>query len=299
MAGLMIILLLCSSSSPGKTSLQSDLNEMVSKFDGRAGIYVYCPAKKVEIGINADTLFPTASMIKVPILCTLWDQVASGTLNPDTVVRFYPDSIGYPWKGEDALGRFSPGEDISLRRLMSHMITFSDNHASLYLQDLAGSGNRVNRWLEQNGFEHTRVNSRTEGRTADYTRYGWGQTTPREMASLLWSIRMEKLYPPAVSEAIYRHLTCIYWIGVALSQIPPTVQTASKYGAVDRSKSEVVLVNAPHGDYVFCVITKNQKDTIWSYNNEGYRLIRSVSARLWKYFEPGMPYTPPAVIGNL
>lgn len=276
-----------------EASLKSRLEEMANHVHGQAGIYVFCPGKKVEISVNADTLFPTASMIKVPILCTLWDKVANGTLKPDSVIRFYPDSLHYPWKGEDALGRFAPGEDISVRHLMTHMITFSDNHASLYLQDLAGTGTNINQWLQRNGFSQTCVNSRTSGRAGDYERYGWGQTTPREMATLLWMIRQGKLFSPAISEAIYRHLTRIYWNGEALSQIPPTVQTASKQGAVNESRSEVVLVNAPHGDYVFCVITKNMQDTSWVRNNEGFRLIRTVSATLWKYFEPDLPYTSP------
>jgi beta-lactamase class A len=72
------------------------------------------------------------------------------------------------------------------------------------------------------------------------------------------------------------------------------VQAASKQGAVDASKSEVVLVNAPHGDYVFCVITKNQQDTRWETDNEGNVLIRKVSAMLWNYFEPERPYLQPA-----
>jgi beta-lactamase class A len=76
------------------------------------------------------------------------------------------------------------------------------------------------------------------------------------------------------------------------------VQAASKQGAVDRSCSEVVLVNAPHGDYVFCVITKNQEDINWSQSNEGYRFIRTISGMLWKYFEPGMPYEPPEDSGK-
>jgi beta-lactamase class A len=133
-----------------------------------AGIYVYCPHRNLEVPIHADTLFPSASMIKVPILCTLWDEVASGELNPDSIIRFYPDSLQYPWKGEDALGRFAPGEDILVRHLMTHMITFSDNHASLYLQELSGTGSRINDCLQRNGFAHTRVNSRMEGRSPDY-----------------------------------------------------------------------------------------------------------------------------------
>ncbi|MDP7239546.1 MAG: serine hydrolase, partial [Candidatus Latescibacteria bacterium] len=78
---------------------------------------------------------------------------------------------------------------------------------------------------------------------------------------LLVLIREGRAVSPAASNDLYRHLTRIYWDDEALSQIPPTVQVASKQGAVSQSRSEVVLVNAPSGDYVFCIITKNQTDT--------------------------------------
>jgi beta-lactamase class A len=281
------------SSQSDKETLEKDLRLWVSEFHGQAGIYVYSADHKTEISIHADSVFPTASMIKIPILCALWDRIERGELNPDSIVHFYADSLHYPWKGEDALGRFAPGEDISLRHLMTHMITFSDNHAALWLQAMAGTGTVINSWLEKQGFHTTRVNSRTPGRENWRNIYGWGQTTPREMATLLRKIREGKIFSPAASEAIYRHLTRIYWNGEALSQIPPTVQAASKQGAVDHSRSEVVLVNAPHGDYVFCIITKNMQDSSWQKNNEGYRLIRTVSARLWKQFEPDISYNPP------
>jgi len=273
--------------------LAAQLEKAVSDFRGTAGVYVYCPDRKIEAGVNADSIFPTASMIKVPILCTLWQEIGEGKLDPDSVIRFYPDSVGYRWKGEDALARFAPGEEIQVRQLMTHMITFSDNHASLYLQRLAGGGEAVNRWLQLHGFYYLRVNSRTPGREIAYTHYGWGQTTPREMAALLLKIRRGEVVNPLVSEAIYRHLTRIYWTGEALSQIPPGIQAASKQGAVDESRSEVILVNAPHGDYVFCVITKNQFDTGWDDHNEGFALIRNISRILWHFFEPDIPYEQP------
>ena len=100
---------------------------------------------------------------------------------------------------------------------------------------------------------------------------------------------------PAASEEMYRHLTRIYWDGEALSQIPPWVQAAAKQGAVSRSRSEVVLVNAPGGDYVFCVITKNQEDRSYDDDNEGFVLLRRISRLLWQYFEPGSEWVPPPV----
>lgn len=172
------------------------------------------------------------------------------------------------------------------------MITTSDNTASLWCQQLAGSGTAINSWLEKHRYRSTRVNSRTPGRETNRTRYGWGQTTPKEMAELLVSIRQGDVISPRASERIYRNLIRIYWDNGALSQIPPYIQAASKHGAVDQSKSEVVLVNAPHGDYVFCVITKNLQDKRWTYTNEGYVLIRQVSRILWNYFEPDYKWAP-------
>jgi beta-lactamase class A len=101
-----------------------------------------------------------------------------------------------------------------------------------------------------------------------------------------------KILNPAACERMYRDLSHIYWDGNALSQIPPYVQTASKSGAVDASRSEVVLVNAPHGDYVFAVYTKNNKDQSWTPDNEAEGLIRKISALLWHHFEPRSTWKP-------
>ena len=85
---------------------------------------------------------------------------------------------------------------------------------------------------------------------------------------------------------MYRMMTHVFYDGYALSQIPPYVQTASKQGMVDDSRSELVMVNAPHGDYVFYIATKNNQDTRWERDNEAWVLARAVSALLWKHFEP-------------
>jgi beta-lactamase class A len=114
------------------------------------------------------------------------------------------------------------------------------------------------------------------------------------MAELLVKIRKGEVISPAASERIYRNMVRIYWDGEALSQIPPTIQVASKQGAVNQSRSEVFLVNAPSGDYVVCVTTKNQKDESWTRNNEGYQLLRNVSKIVWEHYEPKFQWTAPA-----
>jgi beta-lactamase class A len=174
------------------------------------------------------------------------------------------------------------------------MMTTSNNTASLWNQYLAGTGTEINRWLAENGFDSTRVNSRTEGRSEDFQAYGWGQTTPREMAGMVEGIFKGEVVSETASEQMYRIMSRNYWDGEALSQIPPTVNVASKNGAVRASRSEVLLVNAPSGNYLFSVITKNQEDTSYEYDNEGWGIIRNLSSLLYHHFEPNSDWTPDA-----
>jgi beta-lactamase class A len=269
--------------------LKKKIQELTNGFQGDVGIYVRHLKTGKTVAINADTIFPTASMIKVPITIGMFDKIERGEIDYHAMLT-YKDSLLY--EGEDLLGSFKNGEKITLSKVLMLMITTSDNTASLWCQSLAGTGTEINKWLANNGLTSTRVNSRTPGREANRTRYGWGQTTPKEMAELVVRIRAGKVISPRVSERIYRNLIRIYYDSEALSQIPPYVQAASKQGAVNQSRSEVVLVNAPHGDYVFCVITKNQKDESWTSKNEGYLLLRNVSRLLWNYFEPDSAWTP-------
>lgn len=277
--------------SPARdAALEARLQQLVAPFQGIVGIYVHNLKTGRYAAIRADEVFPTASMIKVPIMLTLFQQIQDGKLGwLDTLT--YRDSLLYAGE-DDMLGKLRDSTPIPLAQVAMLMITTSDNTASLWLQKLVGTGTAINGWLAAHGFDSTRVNSRTPGREDARSMYGWGQTTPREMAELLVMIRQQRAVSPAADQEMYRMLTRIYWNGEALSQIPPWTQAASKQGAVDHSRSETVLVNAPSGDYVFSVITKNAVDSSYATDNAGYVLLRRVSALLWSTFEPKHPWSP-------
>ncbi|MGZ3944832.1 MAG: serine hydrolase [Mucilaginibacter sp.] len=268
--------------------LTAQLQDAIKGFNGQVGIYVQNLKTGKTAEINPDTLFPTASMIKVSIQCGVMDKIEKGQLAYNQKL-VYRDSLLYP--GEDILGSFKDKDTIELSKVVLLMITMSDNTASTWLQKIV-TGEYINNWLEQNGFKVMRVNSRVKGREQIRAKYGWGVSTPREMSRLFTMIRNGEAVSPAASERMYRDLIRIYWDDKALSQIPPYIQAASKQGAVDEAKSETVLVNAPHGDYVFSIMTNNNKDQRWVPDNEAYKLIQKVSALLWHYYEPKSTWKP-------
>lgn len=269
--------------------LTGELQRLAGTFQGVAGIYTVNLKTGRVAAVNQDTVFPTASIIKVPIMVTLFSKMAAGSLSYHEQL-LYRDSLARG--GSGIMQFFKDSTKVDLALAISLMISHSDNSAAHWCQVLAGGGAGVNAWLEAHGFVHTRVNSATPGRQQAYKLYGWGQTTPREMATLLVMIRQGKAVSPAASERMYRDMTHIYWDDYALSEIPPYVQTASKQGMVNASRSELVMVNAPDGDYVFYVATKDNKDRRWKPDNGAWVFARKVSALLWHYYEPRSRWKP-------
>ncbi|MCC5931871.1 MAG: serine hydrolase [Cyclobacteriaceae bacterium] len=294
----MILFLLIACEKESKTgeaqkheAMSKALESHIKSFEGRVGLYVKHLETGEEFAFNENDVFPTASLVKVPIMVKLFDKLDKNEIKLQDSYT-YSDSLDlYPYPDDEGItGQLREGAHITLNKLANLMIYLSDNDASLWCQAIAGGGLEINAWLDANGFEQTRVNSRTAGREADREKMGWGQTTPREMAELLVKIYRGEAVSQAADEEMYRMLGRVIYHGEALAGIPPDVQAASKQGAISRSRSEVVLVNAPAGDYVFCIITDDQQDTSWEFDNDGFRFLREISNELWNYFEPHKPY---------
>ncbi len=262
--------------------LQQGLETLTAGFKGDLGIFVKDLHTGKIASINADSIFPTASMVKVPILIGIMDKLNKGELKYHQELT-YKDSLFYA--GSDLLASLKHNEKVELSKVIMLMLTTSDNTASLWLQSLAGTGTRINQILDSIGYTATRVNSRTPGREAGRDKFGWGQTSPKEMATMFEALANRNLLDTASSEKMLRLLGRNYWDEEALSQIPPDVFVASKNGAVNASRSEVMYVYGKNARYVFCICTKNNKDTSWGSQNEAWELARKVSKLVWETYK--------------
>jgi beta-lactamase class A len=285
-----LLLLICCIALLGKADaqktdkkLEREIQTLVSGFHGSVGVYVHDLKRDRIVAINADTVFPTASIVKIPILLGIMQKISTGELDYHQRLT-YTNDLFYD-EGDDILSRFKDSATIELSKVMMLMLTISDNCASLWLQQLAGGGTRINEVLDSLGYSITRVNSRTPGREANRAEYGWGQSTPAEIAALMEKIVKGEIFSREASAKMLRLLGRQYWDEQALSAIPAGIFAADKNGAVDGSRNEVVYVNAPKHPYIFSIFTKNNQDRSWENNNEAWVMTRKLSALLWEYFE--------------
>jgi beta-lactamase class A len=260
--------------------LTAKVQQLIAGFKGDIGIYIKNLHNNKTVAINADTVFPTASIVKIPILIGIMDKINKGefTYHQDLIYR---DSLAY--SNFDVTSNLKDSAKIEMSKAIMLMLTTSDNTASLWLQKLSGTGTRINELLDSAGLTYTRVNSRTAGRENNRTTYGWGQTTPYEMALLMEKIYKGQIISDSMSKRMLRLLGRNFWDEQAISQIPPNVFVASKNGCVDASRSEVLLVMGEE-PYIFSIFTKNNKDKSWGESNEAWVLTKKLSALLWSYY---------------
>lgn len=232
----------------------------------------------------ADELFPTACIIKVPILLTLMQRVVDGELVWDAPLTMTPDRV---YGLGQVVDRLVPGTTIELAELIHLMVSLSDVGAGLWCQELAGGGEAVNRWLSDHGYTHTRVNSRTPGRESDFEVYGWGQTTPREALDLLLDVRMRRAVSADADAYVDRTLAATLFVQESLAALPTDVHAIIKTGAVEASRSEILLISSPRGPLGCALMTASLADTSWDLDNEGQEFLRNVTGLVWREWGSG------------
>src|SRR5690242_12532464 len=106
--------------------LEREITEAIKGFNGKVGIYCINLKNNKTVSINADTIFPTASMVKIPILIGIMTKINIRELNYHQEL-LYRDSLLYP--GVDILGAFRDTSKIELSKVMMLSLTMSDNTA--------------------------------------------------------------------------------------------------------------------------------------------------------------------------
>jgi beta-lactamase class A len=74
----LFMLTFCNRSKGQTTKLEKQIAELIKGFHGEIGVYVHDLKHDRIVGINADTVFPTASIVKISILIGIMDKIRKG-----------------------------------------------------------------------------------------------------------------------------------------------------------------------------------------------------------------------------
>lgn len=251
---------------------QRKIYETLAALDGTVGLYIHDLDTDEVFQINPDKIFPSASVIKIPMLALLLRDVQQGRIDWNEHRRINPiNRVG----GTGILCELSKDYEPSIEEMATLMIVLSDNIATNELMDIIGI-ERVNEFCRELGFPKTTLMRKM----LDYDAIKKGYNNymcAGEVGRLLVQIAREEFVNPEVSHTIMRimeHQQCRNKLPSLLPTIPnyapeevkknlpkDSVLVANKTGELMGLQHDVGIFTLPGGRrYVIAMFTGDLAD---------------------------------------
>ena len=279
----LLVVLLATSLAAQPTGARTDtarlhrtLDSLATAHRGIVGYAVHNLETGERLSLRGDEPFPTASLIKVSILVTLYDMVEKGEIALDDRIRVLKvDKV----PGSGILQFLHDGMEITVGDAAWLMATISDNTATNLLLDKVAI-RKVWTKMEGLGLPRTKVHSKSFQRFTSVAmdssvKYGLGVTTPNEMARLFALLAEGKAVSPRSDSLILRTLEH-NTNDQLLKRYVSGVVMAHKDGAGDRIRTNCGLLRLP-ARVVACVLTNENEDRRWLIDNESQVLIGRIA----------------------
>ena len=291
-------------------SLQQFIESYVETIDADFGIYIKHLQTNEEASIQGDTLFQTASVIKLPILATLYEMADAGEIDlSDRVTLETGDRV----PGSGVLQEMMIGLNPTIKDLAMVMIIVSDNLATDKLLGIIGGVERVQQTIDRLGFNNMSIKhtiwellSISVGLDGPYSeekfkeiirRYtvqenAWdsdvykhqklsNDSSARDMAELVALFAKGEFISQQCSNEILDILHRQQYKQRIAGRLPRGTAVANKTGTLGTMFNDAGVVYLPNnlGQYVICVFSKGH-----ALNYEGNEPIAQISKIAFDYF---------------
>lgn len=269
-------------------SLDDRILPLIDAHRGTVGVAVKFLPTGESFTHNADKPLPTASLIKLPILVTLYDHIEKGQADLSTPITLKEEDK-VPGSGI-LTANFSAGMRLSLSDAARLMMVFSDNTATNLVIDQIGLGTTA-KLMEQLGFPHTKLHSKVFRRDtsifpARSKEFGLGSTNAAEMVSLLEQLANGKIVSASASQNIIKLLYDCDDRSKIPRDLPPGTKVAHKTGSVSNSRTDAGLIDSPAGEIAICVLTNDNEDRGWNTDNAANVLCGKIARIAYDHFNP-------------
>jgi beta-lactamase class A len=262
--------------APGKwQELQTNVRRSLRDFQGEIGFVIKDLQSGRTIVHNPDRRFPSASMVKIPIMAACYKAAEEGRISLQDVLKLERrDKV----RGSGVLRAAPTGTPVTIEKLIDLMITDSDNTAANMLIDLLGF-DYLGQTFKDFGLDRTNLSRKMmdfRSRANGVENY----TTPREMAGILEMIYRRTCVSPAASE---RCLDCLKRQRVndrIPRYLPRTVAVAHKTGLEDKVCHDAGVLFTAKGDVLIAVLTEGNTGAIIA-----KRMIARIAAFVYRAYK--------------
>jgi beta-lactamase class A len=240
--------------------LRKQLHEMIGPYEDSFAIYFEYLPTGTSIGINEDSEFTAASLLKVPVVMAYYHKKEILGFDQDATVKIQQNELD---KHFGDLYKRGVGYDINLADAARLALTESDNTASLVLADQ----------ISQDDFSYV-----YEGLDIPLTVKDKSPiVTAQQYTSILKSLYFSSILNKDNSEKILDLLTKTKFNDKLPAGVPQDVRVAHKIGLIDRQiYQDCGIIYVPGRPYVLCMISKSDKVT-------ARERMKAISEEVYKY----------------
>lgn len=255
-------------------SLADAVSRRADSFGGNVG-YIIKDFKSGQVASsNSDGTFPSASLIKFPILCAAFQAVEDGKLSLGTPITL---QRGDKKGGSGVLKLSSLGMVYTNRELLEAMIVHSDNTAAALLVRQLGY-DYLQKTFVRLGLRDTVITPEGFQLTSRHVSED-NITSPRDMGYLLEKIYKRELVSAEASDQMLDIMKHQKLRDRLPRFLPIGWEIAHKTGLLRKACHDVGIVFSPKGDYMICVLTSHDV----TYKN-AKRFIASVGRITFDYY---------------
>lgn len=230
--------------------LQSKLQHLMLQYktiDPAIFVWDYDSGKYVDI--KGSELYPTASIIKIPILIDLFKSIEANQLtlyDEMTLTSFYQS------EGSGDFQHKAVGTKFTIDELARAMITKSDNTATNMIISAVGSMNDVNNEIRNWGLKHTLLNNWLPDIA------GTNYTTARDLATMLYNLDNPGFLNINSREYIIDYMSHVENNRLIQAGLDKKALFVHKTGDIGKMLGDAGIVFAPNGKKYICVILANR-----------------------------------------
>ncbi len=215
------------------------VEEIVSPLRGRYEIYFQDLASGASFAINSQVQSTAASLIKLPVLLSLYREAEVGRINLDTV---YQLQAGDKRAGAGSLQGKPIGYEITYRKMAELMGQQSDNTAFNIIANKVLGGAKVQETADKLGMRQTSFDKNL--------------TSAADIGLFFRKLYQEKVVSEKSKEEILGFLTKTIWEDWIPAGIPKGIRVAHKIGSEVGVVSDAGIVFAKK-PFILVIMTEN------------------------------------------
>ena len=264
------------------------------KFNGRIGVATLNLQTNAEINYNARETFPTASVIKLPVLITLMQQCEDGEASLDEPLMLRrADKL----TGSGVLQHLTPGLMMPVRDWAFLMMNLSDNAATNVLIDYVGI-EKVRLWLRQADYPDVHLHHKINFQALHQDQSHFGTAAPHGLTRLMTAVFRREIVSPAACDEMLRMMNDVGLdrIGRYLpitpfgTDVPSSekLRLAGKTGSFAGTRAQTAVVWRGEGDETqgFTITVMSEGDPApetWSVDATGVLVIGRIARLVYDH----------------